>query len=360
MRFLPAFLAICSLVAATTSKPNVKTGGNGLVKLNDASFSELTKTPREFHAVILLTALGTQFNCVFCKEFDPEYTILANSWQKAAGRRPTKSVYFGHLDFENGKETFRSLQLVSAPNLWIFPPTIDENGQTISGEPIRYDFTNSPTADAAAAFISKSIGQDFKVVRPFDYLKFAKFTMSIGSFGIFLFFLYKVAGFIFLSKHFWAVISLLLILVFNGGYMYTQIRGSPYSRGDGYIAGGFQDQYGAETQIVAATCKSNTTTQRPKLIRFQMACSLSQSSPSQYLCLVSRIHRLRRCSSQYGSSYRYLSSVSSCNCSGRRTEVILSSFYCKRGYTTRVFLDQFYSPWCSSSDLTTTTLASSD
>lgn len=247
---LLAYLTLLTGVAL--SRPNVKADSNGIVRLNDASFRELTQAPRDHYAIILMTALGTQFNCVFCREFDPEFTVLAQSSQDA-------DLYFGHLDFTSGQETFRALQLVSAPNLWIFPPTIDAaTGKVIAGagEPIRYDFTNSPSADAAAHFITKSIGRDFVVRRPFDYVKFARFVATIGASLVALAGLYRVAGFIFLNKNFWAVISLLLILVFNAGHMYTQIRSSPYSRGGGYIAGGFQDQFGAETQIVAFTCMS--------------------------------------------------------------------------------------------------------
>lgn len=246
-------LAIAAVVAAAQSKP--KSDSNGVVKLNDASFAELTQSPREHYTVVLLTALDPQFNCVFCREFDPEFNVLANSWQKSSAKRKGPAVHFGHLDFKDGQNTFRSLSLVSAPNLWIFAPTLDENGETVSAEPIRYDFTNSPRAEPAAAFVSRSIGREFSIQRPFDYVKFMKFSFTISVLVLILLVVYKVAGFIFVNKHFWAAISIFLILVFNGGYMFTQIRNSPYSRGDGYIAGGFQDQFGAETQIVAATCK---------------------------------------------------------------------------------------------------------
>lgn len=52
------------------------------------------------------------------------------------------------------------------------------------------------------------------------------------------------------------------ILLFISGHMFNHIRRVPYVVGDGkggvnYIAGGFQTQYGMETQIVAALCKSN-------------------------------------------------------------------------------------------------------
>lgn len=38
--------------------------------------------------------------------------------------------------------------------------------------------------------------------------------------------------------------------------MFVRIRGMPYSDGANWIAGGYQSQYGQETQVVALTCKS--------------------------------------------------------------------------------------------------------
>ena len=224
---------------------------NGYIELNDSSFRKLTKGAREHYSVVLLTALNPQFDCAFCQEFDPEFKTLASSWERVSKNAP--EVYFGHLDFDAGKEIFRALKLVSAPNLWIFPPTIDANGKAQESEPIRYDFGTAVNADAAAHWIGKTVGYDFKVIRPFDYLKAAKFAASIGSVIFSAFVLFRIAGFIFTNKYFWALVSISAILIFNGGYMFTQIRNSPYSRGTDYIAGGFQDQFGAEVWIVAGT-----------------------------------------------------------------------------------------------------------
>lgn len=62
------------------------------------------------------------------------------------------------------------------------------------------------------------------------------------------------------SRNVWAAVSLIAILLFTSGHMFNHIRKVPYIAGDGkggisYFAGGFQSQYGMETQIVAAMCK---------------------------------------------------------------------------------------------------------
>lgn len=62
------------------------------------------------------------------------------------------------------------------------------------------------------------------------------------------------------NRNLWAAISLIAILLFTSGHMFNHIRKVPYVVGDGrggvsYFAGGFSNQYGLETQIVAAMCK---------------------------------------------------------------------------------------------------------
>jgi oligosaccharyltransferase complex subunit gamma len=65
------------------------------------------------------------------------------------------------------------------------------------------------------------------------------------------------------NRNLWAAISLILILLFTSGHMFNHIRKVPYVAGDGrggvsYFAGGFSNQFGLETQIVAAMCKSRS------------------------------------------------------------------------------------------------------
>jgi len=62
------------------------------------------------------------------------------------------------------------------------------------------------------------------------------------------------------NRNVWAAISLIAILLFTSGHMFNHIRRVPYVAHNGkggisYFAGGFQSQYGLETQVVAAVCK---------------------------------------------------------------------------------------------------------
>jgi oligosaccharyltransferase complex subunit gamma len=62
------------------------------------------------------------------------------------------------------------------------------------------------------------------------------------------------------NRNLWAAFSLITVLLFTSGHMFNHIRKVPYVSGDGkggisYFAGGFSNQFGLESQIVAAICK---------------------------------------------------------------------------------------------------------
>lgn len=78
------------------------------LKLSESSYRALTTPSRNYSVAILLTALETRFSCQLCREFQPEYNLLAKSWtqgDKAAASR----LLFGTLDFNEGREIFVSV-----------------------------------------------------------------------------------------------------------------------------------------------------------------------------------------------------------------------------------------------------------
>ena len=61
------------------------------------------------------------------------------------------------------------------------------------------------------------------------------------------------------NRNIWAAFSLITVLLFTSGFMFNHIRKVPYvvpdkKGGITYFAGGFQNQFGLETQIVAVIC----------------------------------------------------------------------------------------------------------
>lgn len=99
------------------------------------------------------------------------------------------------------------------------------------------------------------------LVRPINYMKIVvTVTAVVGA----LTFLAVASPYllpVIQNRNLWAAISLILVLLFTSGHMFNHIRKVPYVAGNGkggvsYFAGGFQNQFGLETQIIAAICKS--------------------------------------------------------------------------------------------------------
>lgn len=118
MRLLPvltaALLPLTSLAAKKATGDRFldlysKQAANAApVKLDDNSYAEVTKAPRNYSAAILLTALDARFGCSLCNDFQPEWDLLAKSWTKGDKGMESRLI-FGTLDFVDGKNTFQSV-----------------------------------------------------------------------------------------------------------------------------------------------------------------------------------------------------------------------------------------------------------
>lgn len=83
----------------------------GPLKLDDASYGQLTKSPRDYSVAVLLTALEPRFGCQLCRDFEPEWNLLGKSWTKG-DKNGEGRLLFGTLDFIDGKNTFQSVWTV--------------------------------------------------------------------------------------------------------------------------------------------------------------------------------------------------------------------------------------------------------
>lgn len=86
------------------------------LKLVDSSFDRLTSTPREYSVAVLLTALEARFGCQLCREFQPEWDMLAKQWTRGDKKGDSKLIY-GTLDFADGKNTFQSVSFLAPFNV---------------------------------------------------------------------------------------------------------------------------------------------------------------------------------------------------------------------------------------------------
>ena len=78
------------------------------LRLDDASYDELTATPRNHSVFVLLTALEARFGCQLCRDFQPEWDLLGKSWVKG-DRNGDSRTLLGTLDFADGKGTFQKV-----------------------------------------------------------------------------------------------------------------------------------------------------------------------------------------------------------------------------------------------------------
>jgi len=117
MRWLQLLTAsVLPFAALAAKKPTgdrfddfrAKSLSSGPLKLDDASYTKLTKAPRDYSVAVLLTALETRFGCVLCREFQPEWDLLGKSWVKGDKNGASRLLY-GTLDFVDGKNTFQSV-----------------------------------------------------------------------------------------------------------------------------------------------------------------------------------------------------------------------------------------------------------
>lgn len=121
------------------------------------------------------------------------------------------------------------------------------------------------------------------IYRPFNYVRIVTITTIILGTITFLSVAWPYVLPFIQNRNLWAAISLITILLFTSGHMFNHIRKVPYVAGDGkggisYFAGGFSNQFGLETQIVAAMCK-RPSLQPPK--RFDSKYSQMESFHSQ-------------------------------------------------------------------------------
>ncbi|KAL8798095.1 MAG: hypothetical protein Q9182_006959 [Xanthomendoza sp. 2 TL-2023] len=231
---------------------------NPPMSLDDASYERITAAPRDYTVVVLLTALEARFGCQLCRDFQLEWDVVGRSWVRG-DKKGDSRLLLGTLDFADGRGTFQKLMLQTAPIMMLFPPTTGPNANPKS-QAIRYDFTTgAQSAEQVNDWIIRHLpaGPRPPIHRPVDYVRLITVTTAI--LGLVSFFSVAAPYIIpvIQNRNLWAAISLITILLFISGHMFNHIRKVPYVSGDGkggisYFAGGFSNQFGLETQIVAA------------------------------------------------------------------------------------------------------------
>ncbi|ODV78754.1 gamma subunit of Oligosaccharyltransferase [Suhomyces tanzawaensis NRRL Y-17324] len=273
---VPSCLALLSLVTSAVAglssqelQALVRNGGkNKAIKLNDDNFQDILSGPREDHIVVLLTSDSPKINCVLCKEFAPEFELVANSWyedhphgltQKELEDTdrdiPARNVVFFKSEFSESRNFFQIFQLNQIPKVFYFPPSNATGPNSFVNEVSEYQFYQGDHKHLVIDWLKSFTGHDYQIHIPPDYTKIATFAFFTFTFVLLIRKYYKQVGQVFASRLLWSGLTIIAVLLLTSGYMFNQIRGTPYLREQGgkveYFATSQQSQYGVETQILS-------------------------------------------------------------------------------------------------------------
>ncbi|EMG47893.1 OST3 Dolichyl-diphosphooligosaccharide--protein glycosyltransferase subunit 3 [Candida maltosa Xu316] len=248
----------------------IKHNKRKVLTLNDANFETILNGKRDYHLIALLTSEAPNINCVLCREISPEFKIIADSWFQdhpsgisegeyildGEEEIPMKNVYFFKSEFMESKKLFQILQLQNIPKIFYFPPTKHLGPNNFIREKVEYQFFQGDHRELMKAWFTDITGHSFNL-----YIPINKTRLVLNAICAFLLvilvktFAKQIITFI-TSKLIWCAGSLIGVLLFTTGYMFNQIRGTPYlmEQNDGrveYFAPGQQSQYGVETQIMS-------------------------------------------------------------------------------------------------------------
>jgi oligosaccharyltransferase complex subunit gamma len=213
--------------------------GNGNIKLDAETFDVLLDPKRTWSASVHLTAMDKRRGCHPCRAFEPSWTAVAKSWRRVPNEQRDQH-FFATLDFEDGSTIFQRLGLSSAPIVFNYP--VGENS------PSKYDFGMGFEAGPLAEFLSKRTPIPIPYTEPFDWSRYITIATGILSTLLAVRFLSPIIQ----SKWTWAAGTVIVSLVMISGFMFTRIRGVPYTGGNGnWIAQGYQNQFGQEVQVVS-------------------------------------------------------------------------------------------------------------
>lgn len=257
LALLVSFVVFLACPAAARSEDSIDNllseFRGGPIWLTDKTFEQVVNGPRDQDVIVLLTAIGPQYGCQFCRVLQPEFEIVANSWHKAHPKGD--GLIFAIADLSKTQGIYKALQLTHAPNVWVYKKT-DKEHHYSQGYDI-YKFPQVPQqVDPLVSYIKHTLGHSVKIEKPFPWGQvISTVTIVVGIVVALKVFFWQILA-IFQSRRLWVAVSMVAVLLFTSGHMFNAIRKTPYVAGDGhggvsYFVGGHSNQVAIETQIVA-------------------------------------------------------------------------------------------------------------
>lgn len=232
----------------------IQSSSSGFVDVDSKEFASIVQLPRDFAVSALLTTTTGNIKCPPCQAFQPEFEKVAAQWNK------NKSVKDKHVfvkvEFSRGQQVFQQFGLQHAPVLYTFPAPSNTDAVP---EHIPFDFNERGfAAPELADHLNSVLKTQFKYTAPLDHKLISAVVTGMITLAAAIYFIGPHIPQMFkTSKPIWMLLCIGSMIVFTSGQMWNSIRGAPYvAMGQNgkpeYFAGGFQSQYGVETQIVAA------------------------------------------------------------------------------------------------------------
>lgn len=231
---------------------------SGVMHLSDENFEKVLYGHRDFHAIVFLSSNSPQLNCLLCREFKPDYDVVADSYAKAYpnGVEDGKDVYFFSADYTDSRKLFQLLKLDLIPKVFHFRPNlVTATGASFLSEYEPYQFYQGNHAPILSQWVTLVCGHPFELVFPVDYSRIALNAIATFTVVVLCRKFSKQIGMVLKSPMVWGVASIVGILLCISGHMFNQIRGTPFVKEKGpdveFIASSPQMQNGIETQIVS-------------------------------------------------------------------------------------------------------------
>jgi len=111
LRYVALAALSCTVLCAKKPAENkfntylAKQSSSAPFELDEKGYNELTSTPRDYSLAVLLTARDARYACSLCRSFDPEWAIIARSWQKGDPKGEHR-LLLSTVDFDHGRNVF--------------------------------------------------------------------------------------------------------------------------------------------------------------------------------------------------------------------------------------------------------------
>lgn len=254
------FLGVCKAFEYLEVLKEVS--NDGLLHLGNKNWKNWVKN-EDYGMFLFITAIDPRLGCALCREFDPTFKSVADSYWGSIQSSPLSDeledkskIIFAIAEFNDVKEMFQFYDIRQVPKMLYYAPGKGPQVMTPSGE---YQFlVDDTTQNFQRWIVELTPGLNIKRLEIVEKTNGTKvFIILLGLLSILGFGYLKRTTILKIvqSKTIWMGITLCLVLIFISGHMFNEIRKTPSTKRNAkgetiFIMPGQQVQLGVETKIV--------------------------------------------------------------------------------------------------------------